>query len=204
MNSYEGIVIRLYPSAESDLVLRVVTREAGKLSLLAKYARKSKKRFATTFDLLDHGVFQVRAGRGNLALVEAFSPRPGYRFVRDDLNKITVASVLCDCCDLLLQEAAGESGEPYATLALALEAIDRSSNLRESLKALHFAAAHLLNLAGYASSLSEGTPSTGKLRKLLNFVEECAERKLESKASLAVVFAALREEITRKTEPSCS
>jgi DNA repair protein RecO (recombination protein O) len=191
---YEGIIIRLYPSADADLVLRIITRETGKLSLLAKFARKSKKRYGTTFDLLDRGTFHARMGKGSLALVESFIPAPAFRFLRQDLDKITAASVLCDCADLLALEGADESGELFATLTLALEAMENAANVRETLRALYFAIAHLLNIAGFGSPLSVGTPSVKKLRKLLDFVEHCAERKLESKALLEVTLTAVKQE----------
>ncbi len=195
MTTYEGIVIRLYPSAEADLVLRVITREVGKISLLARSARKSKKRFRNPLDLLDHGSFEVRPGKGSLLLVESFTPAPSLRQLREDLNKITAASVLCDCCDLLIHEAAEDTGEIFSTMTLALEAIDRSTSVRETLKALYFAVAHILNVSGYGTAQSEGAPSVNKLRKLLSFVEECAERKLESKSALSLVTDALKQEV---------
>ena len=61
INQTEGVVIRSHPSGESDLVLKILTPELGKIALFVKHARSSKKRYAgltTSDDGLEEMVFR--------------------------------------------------------------------------------------------------------------------------------------------------
>ena len=192
MRNEAGIVIRTYPSRESDLVLRIVSQSRPKLSLLAKQARKSSKKFGSGIDVFDHGIFESKQGKGSLPLVSSFSPAKGFRKIRQDIEKISAASTLCESFDLLLHEEGEDDGEPYSILSLTLEAIDDSVDLKETLKAVFLGLGQILSVAGYGSKLSEEQPTAKRLVALLNLVEQSAERKLESKDALLGIMNGLR------------
>ena len=192
MTQIQGIIIRSYPSRESDLVLKVITKETGKLSLLAKYARKSRKKHGSSYDILDKGRFETREGKGSLLLVESFIPEGGYRKIREDLNKITAASVVLECTDILIHEESGPGEDPYEILDLALKAIDDAKDLKEILKSCFLGVGHLLNMAGFGTDEIYGVPSAKRLLGLLSTVEESGERKLESKTALIGLLENLR------------
>ena len=187
----EGIVIRVYPSREADLVLRVVTTKYGKISFLAKHARKSKKRFGTTFDLFDKGFFSLGAGKGSLLLVDSFTPGTAYRKIRNDLTKISSASLICEVADFLTQEEEGEGMEPFHTIDLTLRAIDDAITEKETLKALYLGCSALLTLSGYGSPSSDETPSARRLIRLIQQVEESSGKVLESKSPIIEVLSSL-------------
>lgn len=50
----EAIVLRTYPLRESDLLVTLFSREAGKIKGVAKAAKKSKKRFGGALEPLTH------------------------------------------------------------------------------------------------------------------------------------------------------
>lgn len=188
----EGIIIRAFPSGESDLVLRVVSRGEGKVSVLAKHARKSKKRFGSRLDLFDRGLFEIRVGRGSLPVVEKFSPGPGLKNLREDLARITIASALCESFDALLLEGAGDGDDLFSLLGSGLERLNDSQTLKESLRACYETLSNLLALSGFLDSTLAEAPSAHALIRLMAHIEECAEKELQSKASLLALLDDLR------------
>ena len=187
----EGIIIRAYPSREADLVLRVLSRNLGKLSHLAKSARRSRKRFGATLDILDRGNFEITAGRSSLAVVERFTSTRPLKKLRSNLTKITCATVLCDAADLLTHEGAREHEDLFDGFSLALDAIDDAPGERDALKACHIGLAHLLRAAGFGAAIVNLPPSAHHLAQLLGFIEQCAERRLESKSALTMLLSDL-------------
>lgn len=190
--SLEGIIIRAYPSGESDLVLRVICRNEGKVSLLAKHARSSKRRYGSRLDLFDRGNFEVKKGRGSLTLVDKFSPAPAFRNLREDLARLTIASVLCESFDYLLLEGAGDGDEVYSLLESGLQALDQTRTLKESLRVCHTVLGNLLSLAGFLDQAQQPEPSAKNLFKLLEHLELCAEKELQSKGPLRELVESLR------------
>ena len=188
----EAIIIRAYPSGESDLVLRLIGNSHGKLSVLAKHARKSKKRFGSRLDVFDRGVFELKTGKGSLQVVENFTPIPAFRHLRDDLSRLTIASVICECFDLLLLEGAEDGDEAYALLSTSLEQLDTSQTLRESLRLCYSALAELLSRSGFWDITTQPEPSAKSLFQLLQHLEHCSEREVHSKQSLMTVVESLR------------
>lgn len=196
--SFEGIIIKLHPSGEADLVLRIVRAEGDKLAVLAKSARRSKRRFGSSFDLFDRGRFELNRGRGALPLVHSFIPGPAWRAVRTDLDRFVAASVLCESVDALLPEGVvPESDASYTTLVDGLQAIEEARDTKEALRALYLAAAHLLSLAGFLDEELAGSPSAHHLRRILDGIERASERPLSSRASLELTLEHLKsKEVT--------
>lgn len=188
----EGIVIRAYPSGESDLVLRVICRGEGKLSFLAKHARQSKRRFGSRLDLFDRGTFEVRMGKGSLPLVERFTPSKGLKNLREDLARLTVASVICEGFDFLLLEGAADDDQVFDLLNSSLSKLDESRTLKESLRICHEALGRLLSLAGYFDEGQIPAASAKNLLALLGHLERCAEKELQSKPVLVGLIDSLR------------
>jgi len=183
----------MHPSGEADLVLRVVRAEGDKVSLLAKNARRSKKRFGSSFDLFDRGRFEVNRGRGALSLVQSFIPGPAWRTVRNDLDRYIAASVLCEVADHLLPEGVEPEGPAsHQTVQDTLQAIEDGRDTKEALRALYLGVANLLSIAGFLDQTLTQTPSAHYLRHLLDNVEGVTERKLRSRESLEQTLHTLR------------
>ena len=174
----EGVVIRSFPSGESDLVLRVISSSCGKISLLAKHARKSRKRFGASFDLFDRGLFEIKRGSGNLATVVNFSPQPSLMALRDDLDKFSIGSLLCECFDMLVHEDIAEAEEIFEILSMGFQALAEATDLKQSLRTLFITLASLLRISGFMGGEIDPKPSSKNLLRLLQIVEGCAEKKL--------------------------
>src|ERR1041384_6135963 len=76
----DAIVLHAFDYLESSRILRIVTREAGVRSVLARGARRSRKRFGQALDLSAQGSAQlhVKPGRelDTLASFDVVRARP--------------------------------------------------------------------------------------------------------------------------------
>ena len=185
--------MRTWPYREADLVLKVMTPRHGRLSLLARSGRRSQRRFGSPLDLFDHGEFEIKAGRGSLNLVHTFTPISSFRALREDLDRMVAASTLCEAADLLSHDEVTEGApESFEVLRTGLTAIAESSDRREALRALYLGVASLLAIAGYLDPALRKMPTARHLNELLDHLERCTDRQVQSRAALAASVAAIR------------
>ncbi|MGB6770600.1 MAG: DNA repair protein RecO, partial [Candidatus Dormiibacterota bacterium] len=69
--SDEGIVLRRRAYAEADRILVMITRGQGKISVLAKGARRARARNAAGLDLLTRSELLLVPGRGMATVAQA-------------------------------------------------------------------------------------------------------------------------------------
>jgi DNA repair protein RecO (recombination protein O) len=193
VSGIEGIVIRVYPSGDSDLVLRIITRERGKLSAIAKHARKSRKRFSSGFDIFDRGTFELREGRGSLATVSSFIPQSSFHRLRAELDKLTAASVACECFDLLIKDETRGEEDYYEIINLGLKAIEDASDLREILRSVYALMIGVMNFSGNLPEDFDPQPSAHNLTRLVALLERVSEKELSSRNYLFELVNRLRK-----------
>ncbi|HDU1200630.1 TPA: DNA repair protein RecO, partial [Listeria monocytogenes] len=64
MEKCEGIVIRQTSYRESDKIVRMYTREFGKIGVVARGAKKTKSRLAAVTQLFTNGYFTFFGSNG--------------------------------------------------------------------------------------------------------------------------------------------
>lgn len=98
-----GIVLRAVAYGESDRIVTFLCEERGKLSALAKGARKSTRRFAGGLALLSVGElsYAERAG-SELARLERFDAVSTWAGLFSDLGKIAHASYAAELVEALV------------------------------------------------------------------------------------------------------
>ncbi|MBN6186166.1 DNA repair protein RecO [Aneurinibacillus sp. BA2021] len=98
----EGIVVRTTDYGEANKILTVYTREAGKISIMARGAKKSKSRFTAVSQLFTYGYFlyQVSSGMGSLTQGDLLN---SFRAVREDLTKTAYAVYMAELLDRLTE-----------------------------------------------------------------------------------------------------
>ncbi|HXI99250.1 MAG TPA: DNA repair protein RecO, partial [Gemmatimonadaceae bacterium] len=118
----EAIVLHAFDYLESSRIVRLLTREAGVQSALARGARKSRGRYGTALDLFAEGSAQlyVKPNRElhNLASFEISRTREE---LAEDIGRFTAASTIAE----LALRFAGEADNPqlYETIADVLDRI---------------------------------------------------------------------------------
>jgi DNA repair protein RecO (recombination protein O) len=121
----DAIVLHAFDYLESSRIIRLLTREAGVQSVLARGARKSRGRYGTALDLFAEGSAQlyVKPNRElhNLAAFEISRSRGE---LAADVGRFTAASTVAE----LALRFGGEEANPdlYETVANALDRIAQS------------------------------------------------------------------------------
>ena len=121
----DAIVLHAFDYLESSRIIRLLTRDAGVQSVLARGARKSRGRYGSALDIFAEGTAQlyVKPNRElhNLASFELSRARNELAF---DLGRFTAASVIAE----LALRFAGEDANPqlYDTVADSLDRLGHS------------------------------------------------------------------------------
>ena len=99
----EGIVLRTYKLGESDKILRVLTREHGKVSAVAKGVRKTSSRFGARVEPLTRGRLFLHRGR-TLDTLKQVEILTSFQELRDDLDLFVKASSMAELADSIAVE----------------------------------------------------------------------------------------------------
>ncbi|MFL5612384.1 MAG: DNA repair protein RecO [Gemmatimonadaceae bacterium] len=93
----EAIVLHVFDYLESSRILRLVTREAGVRSVLARGARRSSRRFGSAVDLFAQGSAElhVKPGR-DLDTLGRFDVERARPALGQDLSRFTGAAVIAE------------------------------------------------------------------------------------------------------------
>ncbi|NDC38393.1 MAG: DNA repair protein RecO [Proteobacteria bacterium] len=190
----DGIILRAHPSGEADLVLKILTPTAGKIAAIAKHARKSSKRFGSALETFDCGRFELRRGRGSLPVLAGFAPISNFVRLRDNLDKIATAALLCELADhLTLEDGEGEP-EQFMLLTRGLDTVQFATSRTHLMQVAFDTIAGLMSEAGFLNQELLGTGSVKRLVALLDQAERSTEKKLSTRAAFAEVMELFKKE----------
>jgi DNA repair protein RecO (recombination protein O) len=122
----DAILLHGFDYLESSRIFRVVTRDAGVRSVLARGARRSQRRFGTSLDLYVQGIadLQMKIGR-DLDTLSAFDVVRARPQLAEQLSRFSGASVIAELTLRFASEAA-DTGL-FDTVEWALDAIGAAS-----------------------------------------------------------------------------
>lgn len=146
-----GFVLKSLSYGESDLIVTFYSRESGKISGIAKGAKRSKKRFANVFEpfSLTNIIFS-RKNRDALAFIESCDIIDHYADIRLDLEKTLTAAYFIDLADHFSPE--GKQNEKlFALLADFLSLLARESVSEATIR---FFEMRLLKIVGFEPELT--------------------------------------------------
>ena len=148
----DAIVLHAFDYAESSRILRLATRDVGLQSVLARGARRSKRRFGSALDLFAQGdaELQLKDGR-DLQTLREFDVRRARPALGDDLGRFAAASALAE---LVLRFGTADDSHPalFDTLAESFDGIAESPAERASEAGLA-GAWRLVSELGFAPSV---------------------------------------------------
>ncbi len=147
-----AIVLTVREYGEADLLVTFITPGQGRLTGIAKHARKSRRRFAHCLEPLSRVVFFLspRTGR-DLEFLQKGELVQSFPSLRRDLPRLGAAAVLSEVAGLLAgpPEAIGEI---FASLEAALALLDQGLPPDSMLPAFLL---RLLTLGGYGPRLGQ-------------------------------------------------
>lgn len=153
----KGIVLRETQTREADKILTVLTAERGKLTVIARGARRRNSKLAAASELLAFSELVLYEQRGWLMMSEG-STIELWRNIRLDVELLSLASYFAEMAEAVAGE--GEpAGETLSLLLNALYALDTLGKPPELVKAAF--ELKLLSLSGYEPLLA-GCAACGK------------------------------------------
>jgi DNA repair protein RecO len=138
------IVLRRRDSGESDRRLTVLTRELGKIDVIAKGARKGGSRLAGSSDPLAVAVMSLAEGKRNLYVTQA-QPLSSFRGLRTDFDRLTFALAFVELCAAVLpyEQPVPEAFDLLRSVLQAIEAHEKP------VVALVWGELQLMSIAGF-------------------------------------------------------
>ncbi len=121
----EAIVLDCFAHGESDVILTFLSRDTGRLSAIAKGAKRSKKRFVNKLELFSflHITYQTSPNR-DLSFLSEADLHTSFLNIRRNFILYTTASILREFLLIAIRE--GETDDQLFRLSLwALHNIDR-------------------------------------------------------------------------------
>lgn len=122
LHKWEGIVLKTRAYGESNKMVTLLTREAGKLTVMANGAKKPKSRLAGVTQPFMYGMYFVQKA-GGMGTMQQGEHLDAMRTIQTDIVATAHASYIVELIDRLIDE--GES-QPFAfeVLKQALMAIE--------------------------------------------------------------------------------
>ncbi len=154
-----AIVLTVREYGEADLLVTFLTPGQGRLTGIAKHARKSRRRFAHCLEPLSRVVFFLSSRhRQDLEFLQKGELLRSFPLLRRDLPRLGAAAVLAEAAGWLSgpPEAIGEI---FATLEAALDLLNQGDTPPDSL--LPAFLLRLLTLGGYGPRLDR-CPGCGR------------------------------------------
>ncbi|ODJ72671.1 DNA repair protein RecO [Brochothrix thermosphacta] len=130
MERCDGLIIRVMDYRESDKIIRLYTKEFGKISLVARGAKKSNSRIAAATQLFTYGEFMFFGNKG-LGTLQQGEVIERFPTIASDIFTTAYGSY---CVDLL--DKAVEEREPNQALFQLIYQVLESMNAGEDAQVL--------------------------------------------------------------------
>ena len=148
----EAIVLHAFDYLESSRIIRLLTREAGIQSALARGARKSRARYGSALDLFAEGSAQLyMKANSELHNLTTFEITKSRSELAEEVGRFTAASTIAE----LALRFAGEEGSPqlYDTVSDILDQIARAT-LEETVSIGLAGCWRIVSVVGFTPELS--------------------------------------------------
>ena len=120
--SVRGLVISEYSKGEADKYITILTENEGKVTLLARGAKKLKSKFMAAAGVFNYGEFFYFKGNGFNSLNDA-DVDESFDNIKKDYAKLAYASFIIEAAD---KTAYGDTEELLRLTLYALTALDKT------------------------------------------------------------------------------
>jgi len=122
--STSGILLRRIEYGDHDLIVTLLTLDYGKVAMMAKYARKSRKRFTGTLELFSEMTLVASLPKkGGLPVIKEASLKQPFASIRGNPLKTAYASYWTELVFAWLEEGRAQE-KIYQLLRYSLAALD--------------------------------------------------------------------------------
>lgn len=160
-----AIVLKRRDQGEADRLLTVLTRDRGKLTLLAKGVRRQASRKAGHIEPFTQVDLLVAKGK-SLDLVTQAETIEAHRALREDLWRSTWAYYVAELADAFTLD----EGPQELLFDLVAETLDRLNRGEDLALCVRYYEVHLLGLVGYQPQLFRCVQCDALLQPEINFL----------------------------------
>jgi DNA repair protein RecO (recombination protein O) len=147
----EAVVVLRHERGEADRLVVLLTKDRGKLSALARGARRSQKRFGGCLELGSLlNVVLTDNGRGGWLSIEEATLLDGHQKIQSDLLRIAQMAYSCELAAALVPEGQAEI-LVFDELVKILATLDQRALASEDLRAYELS---LISIVGFAPQLT--------------------------------------------------
>ncbi len=149
--STPAIMLRRVDFGDYDLIVTFLTRDKGKLSVIAKSAKKSVKRFSGVLELFS--VLNIVCGRprrGGMPVLQEATLRRPFSRIRHDVKKTAYASYWAELINRWLEDHDAQD-ELFVLFMHVLDVLDAGSVAEEALSVMF--QMRFLAISGHCPSL---------------------------------------------------
>ncbi len=141
----EGIILKKTNFGEADLILTVLTKDIGKISILAKGARRPQSRFGGRLELFLWVRLLLVVSRSGLDIISEVTVLRYFRKIRDNLTKTGLAFYLAELVDKFLPP----KEENYKVFKLLVKIFSLINQREVSFVLIHYFEIRLVELLGF-------------------------------------------------------
>ncbi len=146
----EALILQHSDWGEADRILRLFTREQGKLRAIAKGARKMKSRKAGHLEPFMRSKLMLAKGRDMWIVTQAEVIEP-YTALRENLEATARVAYVIELLDRLTYE----EGQNWQLYDLAVNTLSRLAEEKDSFVPIHYYEMRILDNVGYRPLLFE-------------------------------------------------
>lgn len=103
LKNIEGIVLKTQDYGETNKIVTIFSKQIGKISAIARGAKKAKSRMAAVSQVFIHGEFQLFIGKG-LGTMQQGQINQSFRHIGADIEKTAYAAYITELTDRLLDD----------------------------------------------------------------------------------------------------
>jgi DNA repair protein RecO (recombination protein O) len=155
----EGIVVKKQDFSEADKILTIFTKENGKITAIAKGARRVTSRKVSSTELFVHGIYYMAKGKSMDIITESEILNP-FTPLREDLGKSSLAFYIVELMNSFTH--GGQSNYPLYRLFLETMSILSRAKKRQDLWVRAFEVKALRHL-GFGPELFQCASCTAPL-----------------------------------------
>ena len=143
-----AIVLHRISFGETDRIVMLYTRERGKVSSIAKGARKPISRLAGATEVLTYGKFHLAVGK-NLDIIAQVEVKESFPRIRGDLHRIAYSTYMAELLDKFVEEREANA-DIFDLMLSALYLMERPNDPE---KIAHVFELQFMKLVGYEPAL---------------------------------------------------
>jgi len=179
--SSKGIVIRRINTGEADKIVTILTKNLGKISLIAKGVRKLKSRKSSSLEIFTYLKFQAARGK-NIDILTETESQNSFPNLRHHLILVGAAYHYCELVDKLLPDGLIASQVSELLLSSMENLASSSGKLATLPQQIRLFEIKLLTILGF------GLPESLTQQALVNHIETIIEKPLKSRLFLLRLY----------------